>query len=340
MFRDGVRSRDHPVECRAVAGPGRIGDRSRVNERTGSRRYGRRAFLQGTLFTGALAATGGCAALGLGDTLSRIRDEQVVRVGIAGERPYSYLEGDRFEGAIAAVHREVFRRIGDIEVEPVVTLFGELVEALNGGVVDAIAAGMFVTADRCELVAFSAPVYCAPTALLVAAGNPQQLNDLASVALTGARLAVLAGAVEQDYARAAGVGTDRIVAVGTPDAGLEAVVDGDADAFTLTAVSLRSLLAPAGGVAPPEVELLPPFEPVIGGVPRIGCGAAAFRRTDDTLRAEFDGVLTALRNEGTLLELMAPFGFTRAEMPDPAITTEQLCQVGGVTGTELDPPPR
>jgi polar amino acid transport system substrate-binding protein len=310
-----------------------------VDERTG--RCSRRSFLQGTLLIGSLAATGGCSALGLGDTLARIRDEQVVRIGIAGERPYSYLEGDRVEGAIAAVHREVFRRIGeDIELEAVVTPFGELIEALNGGVVDTVAAGMFVTADRCELVAFSAPVYCAPTGLLVAAGNPLRLDDFESVAGTEARLAVLAGAVEREYALAAGVPADRIVVVGTPEAGLEAVVDGDADAFALTSISLRSLLAPPGGAAPPAVELLAPFAPVIGGQPRIGCGAAAFRRTDDTLRREFDRVLAALRDEGALLDLMAPFGFTQAEMVDPGVTTEQLCRLGGVPGGELDPLPR
>jgi polar amino acid transport system substrate-binding protein len=309
-----------------------------VDERTG--RCSRRGFLRGTLLAGSLAVTGGCSALGLGDTLARIRDEQVVRVGIADERPYSYLEGDRVEGAIAAVHREVFRRIGDIEIEAVVTPFGELIEALNGGTVDVVAAGMFVTADRCELVAFSAPVYCAPTALLVATGNPLRLDDLGSVARTGAALAVLGGAVEREYALAAGVPPDRIVLVGTPEDGLEAVADGDADALALTSISLRSLLAPPGGPAPPGVELLAPFAPVIGGEPRLGCGAAAFRRPDETLRAEFDDVLAALRDEGALLELMAPFGFTRDEMPDPGVTTEQLCRVGGVTGTELDPLPR
>lgn len=309
-----------------------------MDERTG--RCSRRAFLRGTLLTGSLAVTGGCSALGLGDTLARIRDEQVVRLGIAGERPYSYLEGDRLEGAIAAVHREVFRRIGDIEVDAVVTPFGELLETLNGGVVDVVAAGMFVTAERCELAAFSAPVYCAPTALLVAAGNPHGLDDLASVAESGARLAVLGGAVEQDYARAVGVPADRIVAAGTQEAGLESVVDGDVDAFALTSVSLRSLLAPPDGAAPPGVELLAPFTPVIDGEPRLGCGAAAFRSPDDALLAEFDRVLAALRDEGALLPLMAPFGFTAAELPDPRVTTEQLCEVGGVSGTELDPLPR
>lgn len=302
------------------------------------RTWTRRRFLQSAALTGGLAATGGCAALGLGDTLGGLRDAGVVRLGIAGERPYAYLEGGELTGAIAAVHREVFRRLGDIEVQGVPVPFGELIEGLNGGNYDAVAAGMFVTASRCDLVSFSEPVYCAPSGLLVPAGNPSGLTDFATVAAGGARLAVLGGAVEAEYARAAGVPDDRIVLVGTQEDGLDAVTSGDADAFALTSVSLRSLLERAGPDA--QVELTGPFTPVIEGEPRVGCGAAAFRAPDDELRTAFDRELAALRGDGTLLELMAPFGFTEAEMAPSDVTTERLCETGGVSGTELDPLPR
>jgi ABC-type amino acid transport substrate-binding protein len=102
----------------------------------------RRQFLRTTLLVGGLPAMGGCGALGFGDTLQRIRDEGVIRLGIAGERPYAYLEGGPLVGATAAVHRAVFRRLGDIEVEGVQTGFGGLINALNAGTVDAVAAGM------------------------------------------------------------------------------------------------------------------------------------------------------------------------------------------------------
>src|ERR687893_1110871 len=93
----------------------------------------RRRFLQGALLVGGLPATSGCGAFGFGDTLQRIRDEGVIRLGIAGERPYAYLEGGELVGATAAVHRAVFRRIGDIEVRGVQTGFGDLINGLNAG---------------------------------------------------------------------------------------------------------------------------------------------------------------------------------------------------------------
>jgi polar amino acid transport system substrate-binding protein len=50
---------------------------------------------------------GGCAALGFGNTLDRIKRDGVVRVGHAGERPYAYEEAGVLVGATVAVHRAV-----------------------------------------------------------------------------------------------------------------------------------------------------------------------------------------------------------------------------------------
>lgn len=319
-------------------------------------RWSRRSFLGNCLLAGGLAAApgalAGCSALGFGSTLEKIRQEGVVRLGIAGERPYAYEQDGELVGATAAVHRAVFERIGEIEVRGVRTEFGELLDGLNAGSFDAVAAGMFITADRCERAAFSDPVYCAKQALLVRRGNPLQLSGYGSVADQGASLVVLAGGIEGDYARALGVTEQRIQQVGAPEDGLELVASGEADAFTLTSISLRALVArarPDEESPPPgvdeedlaeQVELLDPFTPVIGGTEQRGCGGAAFRKPDEDLRAAFNDALAALRREGRVLRLVSPYGFTEAELPADEVTTEQLCRTGGVTGEELDPLPR
>lgn len=320
--------------------------------------WSRRSFVRASLLAGGLVAAPGaltgCAAFGFGNTLDKIEREGVVRVGSAGERPYSYVQDDELVGAIAAVHRAVFQRIGDIEIRGVQTEFGELINGLNAGNFDVVAAGMFVTMDRCERASFSNPVYCAKSALLVRQGNPLGLSDYDSVVQhRRASLVVLGGAVEGDYAQAVGVREDMIIEVGTPEEGLELVASGEADAFTLTSISLRALLARArqDGEEPPlpgldeedlaqQVELLDPFTPVIGGQGQLGCGAAAFRKTDEQLRAAFNEALSALQREGRILELVRPYGFTEAELPEEGVTTEQLCRIGGVTDEELDPLPR
>jgi polar amino acid transport system substrate-binding protein len=310
--------------------------------------WSRRQVLRNGLVGGGLVLAGGCAALGFGNTLDRIRRDGVVRVGHAGERPYAYEEAGVLVGATVAVHRAVFRRLGDIELQGVPTGFGELINGLNSGAFDTVAAGMFVTRERCDRAAFSDPEYCAPTGLLVRAGNPRNLRDLASVA---ANVVVLAGSVEESYARALGVPDGQIIVIGDPEDGLELVESGRADSFSLTHISLRTLLQQARlraeripeSIGAPDVEqtqLLDPFTPVIGGVPVTGCGAAAFRRPDEELRAAYNRELNALRVDGSVLRLMSEYGFTEAEMPEPGITTEQLCRAPGVTGPEIDPLPR
>lgn len=319
--------------------------------------WSRRSFLRGSVLAGGLvtapALVSGCSGLGFGNTLERIREAGVVRVGIAGERPYSYLADGTLVGAIAAVHQAIFERIGDVEVQGIRTQFGELLNGLNGGNFDVVAAGMFITVDRCEQAIFSQPVYCAKSALLVRRGNPRGLSDYASVAGKGASIVVLAGGVEENYARAAGVPNARIGRVGGPKEGLELVAAGDADAFTLTSISLRALLRRATererGPSPPglddepsveRVELLQPFIPVLDGQEERGCGGAAFRKTDEELRAAFNRELNGLRREDRIHDLVVPYGFTEAELPEEGVTTERLCRTGGVPGQELDPLPR
>ncbi|MGH3357086.1 MAG: ectoine/hydroxyectoine ABC transporter substrate-binding protein EhuB [Nocardioidaceae bacterium] len=319
----------------------------------------RRDVLRSVMMAGAVVAAppvlGGCAALGFGDTLEGVRSDGTIRVGIAGEVPYSFLdEKGTLVGGIGALHRAVWARIGNITVRPVVVPFGELLDGLDAGNFDAVAAGMFITSQRCDQAVFSEPVYCAPSSLLVAKGNPQRLRDYQSVADADASLAVLGSAVEVDYARASGVDNSRLQTVGSQNEGLRLVASGQVDAFALTHLSLRSLLDRAGripdtqdlpGVEPTpgavdQVELVDPFVPVVDGQELLGCGAAAFRSNDTELRDAFSDELAALRRSGDLLRLMQPWGFTETELPPPGVTAADLCRIGGVSGTDYDPVPR
>lgn len=322
--------------------------------------WSRRGFLRAGFATGAVAAVSGltsaCAELGFGDTLERIRNEGVVRLGHAGERPYAY-EDNGLLGAMPAVHRTIFERIlGEgVEVVGVRTLFRDLLEGLNSGRFDAVAAGMFIGGPRCDQALFSDPIYCARSALLVRKDNPLGLSDYASVAAEGATLAVLGGTAEQGFAAAAGVNRERLKVVASQRAGVEAVAEDRADAFTLTSVSLRALVDLLRAQEPPpgtpddpaldnvnpaaRVQVLDPFVPTVDGQPQLGCGGAAFRKTDQPLRDAFNTELTALRREGRVLKLTEPYGFTEAEMPPADVTTEQLCRTG-TAGAYLDPLPR
>lgn len=302
----------------------------------------------GAALTPALLA--GCEQAGFGNTLEKIKEAGVVKVGFAGERPYAY-DDNGLVGAIPAVHRAIFERIGEIRLEGVKTSFRNLIEGVNSGAFDVISAGMFILPNRCAQVAFAEPTYCSPSGMMVRTGNPLELTDYDSVVAGKAILAVLAGAAERGYALASGIPEDRLKIVGSQEQGLEQVAEGEVDAFTLTNISLRSVLAratqaepsgPTGGIAAwaGRVELVSPFIPVIDGKKQLGCGAAGFRLTDDSLVQAFNEALAALQAEGKVLELMRPYGFTADEMPEPGVMTEMLCSGPGRAISGSDSLPR
>lgn len=316
--------------------------------------WSRRRFLKGTAAMGGMALTpallGGCAEVGFANTLEKVKEQGVIKVGYAGERPYAYYQ-DGLVGAIPAVHRAVFDRIGGIELQGKKVLWRQLIEGVNSGVFDVISAGMYATPTRCAQVAFADLTYCMPEALMVRKGNPLGLSNYESVAANKkASVAIIAATVEMGYARAAGVPRERIVIVPDQRSGFELVADGDVDAFGLTYISLRTSIErsrqaePSSGPTPggfptwhKQVEVAEPFVPVIDGEKQLGCGAAAFRLTDDLLVQAFNKELAALHAEGKVLELMKPYGFTAANMPGAGVTTAELCkgEARAITGGDL-----
>jgi len=277
----------------------------------------------------AAALAGGCSRTETGtgapaggeSILDKVNEEGSINVGFANERPYAYREGDELLGEAPALHSYIFDQIGGVELEPNLFEFGSLIQALNAGRVDVVSAGMFITPERCAEAAFSNPEYVATTALMTEEGNPEGLSDYDSIVSSGATLAVMNGAVEAADAKGSGVPDDQIQIVADQQSGLDAVKSGRADAFALTSISLRALAA-----SDQSVEVQEGFIPVVDGKEVIGAGAAVFRHEDDELREAFNAELAKLIESGKWLELVEPYGFTEAEMPDPSLTAEELCK--------------
>ena len=299
---------------------------TQLPSRIAAKPWGRFAIV-GVLAAAALAGgcskteTGSGAPSGGGSTLDNVQEEGSINVGFANERPYAYRDGDELLGEAPAIHSYIFDKIGGVELEPNLFEFGSLIQALNAGRVDVVSAGMFITPERCAEAAFSNPEYVATTALMTEKGNPEGLSDYDSIVSSGVTLAVLNGAVEAADAKGSGVSDDQIQIVADQQSGLDAVKSGRADAFALTGISLRALAE-----TDPSVEVQEGFIPVVDGEEVIGAGAAVFRQEDDELREAFNAELAKLIESGEWLELVEPYGFTEAEMPDPSLTAEELCK--------------
>lgn len=295
-----------------------------------TRELSRRGFLKhgGGLIAGLTVAPGLLSACSSSDTsggggpLEQLRSQGTISVGIAGEEPYAYLDGGDLTGMDPSVQKVIWGKLGIDNVKATQVSFDGLIPGLNAGRFNVVAAGMFITPERCGQALFSDPIYCAPNAFLVPKGNPDDISDFASVADAGVKLGVLGGAVEGGYAKSAGVKGSNVVTVPTTRDGLLQLEDGRLGAFGLTTITLRDVLKKNPSS---KVELTEPFTPTVDGKEQLGCGGAVFRQQDAALQEAFNEQLAKLKESGELLKIIEPFGFGPETIPDKGVTTKQLC---------------
>ncbi|MYR04895.1 ectoine/hydroxyectoine ABC transporter substrate-binding protein EhuB [Gordonia sp. SID5947] len=277
-------------------------------------------FAVAALVAGSLAACSSTDSGGDGNLLESLREKGAVTVGFAGEAPYSFEENGELTGATVALHREIFRNLGIDQVEGVNADFGALIPGLQANRFDVVSAGMSILPERCKQAAFSDPEFNYTTALMVGKGNPKGLTDMQSVAGSGARLATMTGAIESDYAKSLGISS---MQVATPQDGMDAVTSGRADVFALTGISLNWMKKNNPGA---PVDVTPSFVAVIDGKPQVGAGGTVFRTDDKELLDAYNAELKKITSDPQkYLSIVGKFGFTEKELPDPQLTTADLC---------------
>ncbi|WP_244333738.1 ectoine/hydroxyectoine ABC transporter substrate-binding protein EhuB [Streptomyces seoulensis] len=287
----------------------------------------RRAVLLGALALGGVGALGaaGCTRVAAasgergGDLLDRLRAQGVVRLGIAGEVPFGFIDRDgRLTGEAPELARVIFKRLGVERTQPVPTEFGSLIPGLNSQQFDVVAAGMYVNPERCRQVIFADPDYQMKDSFIVRKGNPKGLNSYRDVVERKARFATGAGYAEIRYAVEAGYRESDVLIVPDQVAGLNAVEAGRVDVFAGTALTVREVVGKSR-----KAEATEPFAPLVKGERHVDGGAFAFRPVETRLRDAFNTELRELKRTGELLRILRPFGFTAAEMTD--LTAKELC---------------
>ncbi len=293
---------------------------------TTGRGVSRRSLLTGVAALGALGAAG-CSRVAAegtvegGDLLERLKDSGTVKVGIANEPPFGYIndEGEA-TGEAPEIAKVIFQRLGVDNVVPVTVDFSALIPGLKAQQFDVVSAGMFINPTRCAQVLFSDPDYLMLDAFIVPKGNPKNIRNYDDVAEQGLTLATGQAYAEIDYALGNGVPSGKLLILPDQVAGLEAVATGRVDAFAGTNVTVTTVAE-----GKDRVEATEPFQPYLDGAPALGAGGFAFRTTEKNLRDAFNEELHKLKenNYEGLLEIVRPFGFSQAEMTD--LTAEELC---------------
>lgn len=264
-------------------------------------------------------------------TLAQARDKGTIRVGYANEAPYAYYdpEQDRLTGEAPEIARHVFEEMGIEKIEGVLTEFGALIPGLKAKRFDVIAAGMYITPERCKEVAFSNPTYGIGEGFIVKKNNPKNLHSYETVANHDtAKLGVVAGTIEISYAKALGIPEARLMIF--PDAlgALAGVQTDRIDAFAATSLTIQTLLNKANDES---IERAEPFQdPVINEKQIIGYGAFALRKEDQELIQALNKGLAEFLGTQTHQEMVQPFGFTKNELPGN-VTAEELCTLRTVS---------
>jgi polar amino acid transport system substrate-binding protein len=242
-------------------------------------------------------------------TLERAKRTGEIRIGYANEAPFAYtLPDGRVTGESPEIAKKVFDKMGIRKVSPVLTEWGGLIPGLLAGRFDVIAAGMYITPERMRQVLFTDPHYQMRDTLLVAKGNPGHLHSYADIVKNNnAKLAVMAGTAQYQYARAAGIPDSRIMQVPTTIAQLQAVRSRRADAAAGTQLTMKELAVKGGD----RVEAVSNFQ---DDPAHTGYGALAFRKEDKDLRDAVNGVLKDWVGSEEHLKTVAPFGFDRTNL--------------------------
>ncbi|UYG06132.1 ectoine/hydroxyectoine ABC transporter substrate-binding protein EhuB [Halomonas sp. M4R1S46] len=262
--------------------------------------------------------------LAMAATLAELQERGSIRVAVANEVPYGYLdENGEGRGAGPEVARHILGELGIDQIDWVVTPFGELIPGLEEGRFDMAAAEMAIRPARCRRVLFSAPNTSYGEGLLVRAANPLEINGYADFAeRDDIRVAVLEGASQIDIMAALGVPDARMVRIAENEAAIATLLEGDADAYAGTGLTVSQLDASSQ-----EVEVVQNFEdPKVDGELVRSWGAFTFPPEAQALRDAFTEELLDYRNTRAWQDTLEKHGFTQDDILNAfRFDTEWLC---------------
>jgi polar amino acid transport system substrate-binding protein len=237
------------------------------------------------------------------------------RVGWSLEPPFAFLDASgRVTGESPETMRVVLDSLGIRNVRWSRMEFDELIPALEGGRIDAVASGLYSSPSRRDRVRFSRPTICTRPALLVrgeAEGHPRGLEELA---LEGAgRIAFLIGGVEEEALDSLGVPGVRRLGVYDVNTGVAALQTGEAEAFAVTLpTARRAVEAPAGEglVVVGPYDPAPSIEALL-----VNCSALQFRADAEVLTRRADCVLATFVGSPEHRALLERFGYDESQLP-------------------------
>jgi polar amino acid transport system substrate-binding protein len=234
-----------------------------------------------------------------------------VRIAYLEEPPFYWTADDRSAtGADIELADVVLRAIGVSSIEHHPTSFEELLHGVQENRWD-MNVPIFITAERAQRVAFSVPVWSLNDGLLVRRTNPKGLTSYKSVAERhDAQLGVVAGTIQFDAAKSAGMNDKRIVTFKDQAQAIAALLAGQIDAYASTALGNRALAA-----ANSELEVVS-LEP--GSEGQAAFGGFSFNKGNHDLLQAVNQQLRQYLGSPDHRARMAKYGFAATELDSVA----------------------
>ena len=256
-------------------------------------------------------------------TLERLKNQKFVKVGFANEAPFAYVDikTGKLTGEAPEIARVILQKLGVERIEGILTEFDALIPGLKAKRFDIIAAGMHITPARAREIIFSNPTYGIGEAFIVKEGNPLALHRYSDVSRNPkAKIGVVVGTVERDYARKIGIPDNRVFTFPDPMSAVSGVQAGHIDVFAGTSLTIQDVLSKAKS---DDIERAVPFsDPIIDGKTVRGYGAYGFRKQDAELANLFNNHLEQFIGTPEHLDLVEPFNFTETELPGDVTAAE------------------
>ncbi len=236
------------------------------------------------------------------DLLKQIKERGYIIIGSSNDAPFCYQDVDTNElkGIDIEILREICSRLGIADIQLKVIDFSNLLVELNNGSIDMVVDGMYVKDERLQIAAFSDKWYQEGEAVVI----PSDSAIASKEDLSGKNIGAQPGTTFYDTAQvwldAGKIGN--LTAYDNQATLMTAVNMGKVDAVVTDGIVAGYTLSSDSSL---KLKLLAPYTAEASG--QIG---SAVRFDDEAFIAEVNTALNAMKEDGTLLNILKGYGLT------------------------------
>lgn len=231
-----------------------------------------------------------------GDTLQRVIDFQVLRVGMSGNQPPMTMTNR--EGGLMGFDVDLAKALAmamkvKLDIKPMP--FGELITALEKNEIDMVLSNVSITPERTELVSFVGPYMMSGMSILTKSSALGKISSTEEFNRKGLKLLAVSNSTNAAFIKSVAPEAT-LIEIASYDEGVAMLIEGKADAMVadMTQCILAVMRFPDAGLSTLEKPLT--VEPV--GIAVSKDDRQFFNLVDNYLRAyEKTGVLTQLRKK-------------------------------------------